>query len=44
MFWEILKVVKEAKLQGASRIIGVDNKSSKADEGTVVTLTFNFTE
>lgn len=28
-----LSVVKEAKLQGASRIIGVDNKASKADEG-----------
>ncbi|KAG0631265.1 hypothetical protein M758_1G239300 [Ceratodon purpureus] len=28
-----LAVVKEAKLQGASRIIGVDNKASKADEG-----------
>jgi hypothetical protein len=29
-------------LQGASRIIGVDNKASKADEGMVVTLNFNF--
>jgi hypothetical protein len=35
--------VKEAKLQGASRIIGVDNKASKADEGMMVTLNFNFT-
>ena len=36
--------MKEAKLKGASRIIGVDIKASKADEGMVVTINLLFTE